>query len=256
MRSRPSLDRQSLKSFLKGTVLAEEVYGRWMEAVAKYLPRDSGLTFLDLGAGIGAFSIRIAKHFSARVIAVEPWDQIRGEASKKHGYSSVIYLNGVGEKIPMQPGECDCAFLSMVIHYFDSLEATVAELHRVLKPDGVVVIRNLFRGRVADQPFFFFFPLAESRLEKILPSVEEVEEVFARHGFERAGFETIYQRTDQNLKEYKDRIETRADPLLELVDEDDREWGFGRLADTARSASDDEPILEAYDLLIFKKKLL
>lgn len=89
---------------------------------------------VDLGAGTGALT-RILVDLAERVFAVEPDDRMRELLAKSA--PGAIVLTGRGEAIPLPDASADAVLASSSWHWMD-LERTLAEVHRVLVPDGVL----------------------------------------------------------------------------------------------------------------------
>ena len=132
----------------------------WRAALARYLPPESGLPVLDLGAGTGLFAVALAEWFGVDVIAVEPAAAMRREALRKRPHPRVTYLAGHAAAIPVGDGQCGSAWLSTVIHHIPDLGACARELRRVLHPGERVLIRGAFPGRLDGITLFRFFPEA------------------------------------------------------------------------------------------------
>lgn len=110
----------------------------WRSAVIDLLPRDGRL--LDIGGGTGA-----ANHlFGDRLVTViDPSEQMLAlnDAPEK--------IVGVGEDLPFDDATFDSVFSAFVVRNLDSLERTLVEVHRVLKPGGMAGIVDLGRPRNA-----------------------------------------------------------------------------------------------------------
>lgn len=89
-------------------------------------------TVIDLGAGTGKFT-RLLSSVSHDILAVEPVAAMRDEFVKSLPQLSI--LEGTAEKIPCDPQTADAVTCAQAFHWFAS-EAALAEIHRVLKPDG------------------------------------------------------------------------------------------------------------------------
>lgn len=133
-------NQNQYKNYQRGRAHSEQTIRLWLEVLAKYLPRPSGFTVLDLGSGTGRYAPHLADYFHASVIGVEPSDSMREIAVDSNTDSRVSYIKGKAERFPVEDQKCDFAFLSMTIHHFDDLTLCCRELHRVLVPDGLVFI--------------------------------------------------------------------------------------------------------------------
>jgi SAM-dependent methyltransferase len=91
---------------------------------------------LDLGAGTGKLTRLLVPRF-ARVVAVEPDGAMREVLEEV--VPGAESLAGSGESIPLGDGEVDAVFSAEAFHWFGSDE-TVAEIARVLRPNGALVL--------------------------------------------------------------------------------------------------------------------
>jgi SAM-dependent methyltransferase len=89
-------------------------------------------TVLDLAAGTGKLT-RDLVPTGARVIAVEPLDEMRGELERV--VSGVEALKGTAEDIPLEDGSVDAVVCAQAFHWFDP-ERALPEIRRVLRPGG------------------------------------------------------------------------------------------------------------------------
>ena len=115
-------------------------------------------------------------------MAVEPSEKMREEALRHRAHPRVAYRDGAASAIPAADAEFDFAFLSMVIHHVRNVAACARELHRVVKPDGLVFIRNVFSGRLDSVRYYEFFPSARAIDEARLSTVDGVRDAFVASG--------------------------------------------------------------------------
>jgi SAM-dependent methyltransferase len=103
------------------------------EAVEWVLPTPCP-TALDLGAGTGALSRRLAERAS-QVIAVEP--DPRMLAVLTHRSPTIHGLRATAERLPIGATTVDAVLVSSAWHWMDP-ELTMAEIGRVLRSGGVM----------------------------------------------------------------------------------------------------------------------
>jgi SAM-dependent methyltransferase len=105
----------------------------------------SSATVLELGAGTGKLTRLLVSTF-ARVLAVEPAEAMRSLLVARCPEAEP--LGGIAEAIPLADGSVDAVFAAEAFHKFDR-ERAVAEIARVLRPGGVLVLMwNLPAGPV------------------------------------------------------------------------------------------------------------
>jgi len=119
----------------------------WPDAVAEVggLPPESEV--LDLGAGTGKLTRVLARRF-ARVTAVEPDASMRAVCSRFAG----DVREGSAETIPLTDGSVDGVFCADCFHWFD-WPVAIAEIERVLRPGGVLVMCFHASGGDTDPPY-------------------------------------------------------------------------------------------------------
>jgi ubiquinone/menaquinone biosynthesis C-methylase UbiE len=252
--ARVDYDRRLHRAYRAGRALSGDTGRLWMDALAVHLVGGrSGLTILDLGAGTGRFSTMLADAFDASVIAVEPSEKMRAEAARGSAHPRVVYRDGVAAAIAAAEGEFDFAFLSMVIHHVPDVAACARELHRVVRRDGLVFIRNVFSGRLDGVRHYEFFPSARAIDETRLPTVERVRDAFVAQGFEPVTLDTLEQEIDVSLNAHYERLTLRALSTFELISDAEFEAGLARLRRAADLETTPSPVLEKLDLLTLRR---
>jgi SAM-dependent methyltransferase len=106
----------------------------WPPEVLDLLPVPDEATVLDLGAGTGKLTRRLAARY-AHVIAVEPLDEMRAILTERVPQAEA--LPGAAEAIPLDDGAVDAVFVGQAFHWFAN-DVAVAEIARVLRPGGVL----------------------------------------------------------------------------------------------------------------------
>jgi hypothetical protein len=141
----------------------------------------------------------------------------------------------------------------MVVHHVPDLDACARELHRVVKRDGLVFIRNTFSGRLDGIRHYEFFPAARAIDEARLPRVERVREAFEVRGFTTHALDTIEQEIDPSLTAHYDRIQRRALSSFELLADSEFEQGLARMRAAIERETDPIPVREKVDLLVLRR---
>lgn len=92
---------------------------------------------VELGAGTG-LNFAYYPADVTEVVAVEPEDHLRGRARQAatHAPVPVRVVPGVADAIPLEAGSCDAAVASLVLCSVPDQDAALAELFRVLGPNG------------------------------------------------------------------------------------------------------------------------
>jgi len=91
----------------------------------------------DVGCGDGAL-LRSLRAPGRRLVGVEPF--LPAEAAEEDG---ILWLRGWGEALPLEDGSADAVILQCVFSLCPP-EATAAEVYRVLKPGGTLLLPDLY----------------------------------------------------------------------------------------------------------------
>jgi arsenite methyltransferase len=107
-----------------------------------------GETVLDLGAGAGIDVFLAARKVgeSGRVIGVDMTEDMvaRGQhLAREHGFATVEFRQGDIENLPVDSETVDVVISNCVINLTPDKLASFTEIHRVLKPDGRILISDL-----------------------------------------------------------------------------------------------------------------
>lgn len=150
---RGRLDRVLRQRQVEGTGFFNRLGRRWddlrkaafgeafaTEAFLSLLPQE--WTVADIGTGTGYLLPMLSDHF-AHVLAIEPAEAMVACARQRvadHGGSNVSFHQGNLSNLPLDAESCDLALAILVVHHVEDPSKALAELHRVLKPGGRVLI--------------------------------------------------------------------------------------------------------------------
>ena len=123
--------------------MREELFGDRFHLLAFGALADSGWTIGDLGCGTGQVSAALAP-FVSRVIAVDASAAMLQTAKKRlQGIGNIDLRRGELEALPIDDARLDVATLMLVLHHLPEPERALAEVARVLKPGGRVLIVDM-----------------------------------------------------------------------------------------------------------------
>lgn len=105
---------------------------------------------LDVGTGTALIPIELCRRMTgARVVAIDlaDWMLALGKENvAREGLSSVISVEKIDAKrLPFADGSFTCVMSNSIIHHIEDPRPVFAEMLRVLRPGGVLFVRDLFR---------------------------------------------------------------------------------------------------------------
>lgn len=119
---------------LLNTIMSMGREQAWRRSGIRHLPRGR---VLDLGAGTGAAMPVMGER---EVIAIDPVPEMLG-------LNAAMKAVAVGEALPFRDGSFDGVFSAYVFRNLRSVDETLSEVERVLRPGGKLVVVGLGRPR-------------------------------------------------------------------------------------------------------------
>lgn len=93
---------------------------------------------VDVGTGTGAFAFALAPRVR-EVVAVDR-DEAMAQRARETAPANVEVVVGDGEKLPFDPFSFDLAVCARTLHHTPRPELAVAELARVTRPGGTILV--------------------------------------------------------------------------------------------------------------------
>ena len=123
--------------------LRDDLFGERFHLAALAAFAQSEWTVGDLGCGTGQVSAALGP-FVAKVVAVDASAAMLQAAKKRlHGFDNIDLRRGDLESLPIDDGRLDAATLMLVLHHVPEPEHALAEVRRVLKPGGRVIVVDM-----------------------------------------------------------------------------------------------------------------
>lgn len=112
----------------------------WRVATTKAVAPRKGKRILDLAAGTGTSSAALAAH-GAHVVAADFSEGMLAEGRKRHAGNELIeFVHADAMALPFEDNSFDAATISYGLRNISDPRAALAEMHRVVKPGGRIVI--------------------------------------------------------------------------------------------------------------------
>lgn len=116
---------------------------RTTRAVLDRLDAQAGERILDVGCGTGVLLGRLGRATpDARLTGVDPVLEMLALARRRLPASAVDLREAAAERLPFGDGSFDAAVSASVFHYVRQPETALAEMRRVLRPGGRLVLTD------------------------------------------------------------------------------------------------------------------
>ena len=118
----------------------------WRAAMVRAVAPVAGERILDVAAGTGTSSVALARS-GAGVIALDFSAGMVAEGRRKH--KKIEFVEGDAEKLPFPDNQFDAVTISFGLRNVNEPKVALAEMYRVLKPGGRVVVCEFSKPPVA-----------------------------------------------------------------------------------------------------------
>jgi ubiquinone/menaquinone biosynthesis C-methylase UbiE len=170
--------------YAKMPVADETVYESKLAITRRYFHDDAAV--LEVGCGTGTTAIRHAPHvayvhatdISARMI------EIANQRADRAGVDNVTFEQAALEDIDMPDASADVVLALSLLHLVADRDAAIANLHRWLKPGGVLVTSTICLG---DNMRWFRFVAPVGTALGLMPMVRVFRMDDLRHSLANAG---------------------------------------------------------------------
>jgi ArsR family transcriptional regulator len=132
---------------------------------------DPTLVVGDLGCGTGQLAEVVAPYVKQVVAVDSSADMLDAARHRLVGSMNVDLRQGELESLPIEAGELDAAMLSLVLHYSPSPGRALAEVARVLRPGGRVLVVDMLphdRQEYQQQMGHVWLGFSEKQIGKFL----------------------------------------------------------------------------------------
>ena len=148
---RSLFDSIALRYDLLNHLLSGGVAAYWRRRAIRGLRGERGGRILDVATGTADFAIAAARLAPREVVGVDIAEEMLAIGRKKiaaRGLSEIVSLRtGEAEGLPFADGSFDAVIVAFGVRNFESLEGGLAEMRRVLRTGGKLVVLEFSRPR-------------------------------------------------------------------------------------------------------------
>ena len=240
------------RAYHAGNEMPETSLKAWTELIDRQLPAGAARV-LDLGTGTGMFSVAMARWLPVeQVIGIDPSAAMLAQARRRSRGASVGYVAGTAEAIPTRRDVFDLVLLSRVVHHLPDRRRCAAELVRVLRPGGCVVVRTTFSDHL-DGLVYDYWPTLLAHDRHRFPHRDQLLADFASAGLSGREVTSFAQPVTFSLAEYHRRMTSRPQSKFVSLTDEQFVAGLARLAADveAEQVTEPRPVSERYDVAVF-----
>jgi ubiquinone/menaquinone biosynthesis C-methylase UbiE len=122
-----------------GDRLRARVRAKDVPAIRALLGDVRGKAMLDVGGGTGVVAAMVAPGAQVTVVEPHPKRRAQGQRARPH----MAFLDAGAEALPLPDASFEAALALLSLHHVGPQEQALAEVRRVLRPGGVLVVQEL-----------------------------------------------------------------------------------------------------------------
>jgi len=201
--------------FVNARALGPELRQVWTDALVRAGQASARSKVLDLGAGAGRFVPLLREAWQAeRVIAI---DRSMAMLRQMVSHEADVAVRADMAALPLRSDSFDGCLCSMVLHYSSDPVAVCREVHRVLRPRGVLCVRTGAQETIPSFSFLRYFPAAWRAEHSAMPDRAEVVAWLRCAGFTDVVVEKVEATPVRGRWRYCRKVLSRGFPSLQLV---------------------------------------
>lgn len=190
-------------------------------------PNTNGL-YLDIGCGTGNYTDALQKK-GYKFIGIDPSKKMLEKAKFRN--QEISWRVGTAECSGLETGSIDGIIASLTIHHWPDLKKGAAELFRILKDKGRIVIFTSTPKQMEGYWLNRYFPKMMSDSIAQMPSYTQVQEAMISSGFELHKTEKYVVRPD-----LQDKFLYCGKQNAEMYFDDDVRHGISSFSSLANQA--------------------
>ncbi|NVK27792.1 MAG: class I SAM-dependent methyltransferase [Flavobacteriia bacterium] len=136
--------------------------------------------YLDIGCGTGNYTTAL-HHMGVNFIGVDPSEKMLNEAKEK--VSTIDWRLGTAEEIPLESHLVDGVLATLTLHHWSDLDQGMAEVGRVIKQGGNLVIFTSYPEQTAAYWLKHYFPQMIAKSAETLPERSSIMAAASNAGF-------------------------------------------------------------------------
>lgn len=182
-----------VKPFAHGATMNQKAIEKTFSPILTFMEMKPGFAFADVGAASGDFAVMMAtlidsttvyiQDIDTTVLKQDNLDKIIDYYSAQCGHAlrfkhKFVLVIGDTLQTNLPDAALDRIYTNATFHVFDDPEAILADLHKKLKPTGMIFIRDSFSGDHEEGAF-----CSDASCAKPLYTIPQFLSIMKRNGF-------------------------------------------------------------------------
>jgi ubiquinone/menaquinone biosynthesis C-methylase UbiE len=232
--------------------LTEERGRVWCGHVSRELGDGQRGTIVDLGCGVGRFSLLLRELFRARVYGIDSSQRMLAAAAEHPDAHLITWLRASADALPLAGARIDLVFMYLVYHHLGDPLAALRECARVLTSSGRLLVINATVDILDSLRWLPFFPSAREIDVARLPTRRRLCDVAQEAGLPLIRQRTVVYPVASNLSVYADHVATRTFSTLQLISDDEFRRGASEFRRYCTREDRGQPVEEVIDMFLFR----
>jgi SAM-dependent methyltransferase len=176
-----------------GPVMSQKSIEKTFQPILEFIDYKPGMLFADVGAGSGALTVMMASLMDNSTVYIQDIDtsvlkednlsKIIDFYAKQSGQdigsrNKFVITIGNIEQTNLPDLAIDLIYSNATVHNFTSLDSMVVDMGRKLRPDGVLFLRDSFKGDHGEGSY-----CSDPKCGRPLLTIDELLATMKRNGF-------------------------------------------------------------------------
>ncbi len=143
---------------------------RWRKGIVKYI-RSNNIKcdmLVDLASGTGDMAIELLNLTPLKIYALDISPKMLDMLKKKCDDVRIIIEVAESENMPLESSSVDIVTIGFGIRNFSNLNKSLDEIYRILRPDGLLIVLEMFNLEKRNILFEFYFTKIMPVLGKLI----------------------------------------------------------------------------------------
>jgi SAM-dependent methyltransferase len=241
------------RAYAAARTLTEQRRQAWRGHLRRELGDSDVRTIVDLGCGVGRFSLLLRELFHARVYGIDPSQRMLATAIDTPDSHLVTWLRASAEALPIDDARIDLVFLYLVYHHLRDPLTAFRDCARVLSSSGHLLVINATADILDSLRWLTFFPSARGIDLARLPTRASLCEMADKAGLTLVQRRTVVDPAAPNLTAYAERVATRTFSTLQLISDDEFDRGASKFRRYCIQEDRGQPVEELIDTFLFRR---